>query len=452
MTQVSQTPVYYWGEGGEYGPFSVQQEGAWAGWPNFGQVMRYFRKKAKLSGKEFGERYGKMVNCDGSAIGKRWIYDMETNNLGPVDFGRRKIIAELLNIPPILFGLAVLEDNTPITDPPKSYPVIVSQSTLKRIATDIDKYQADIRLRWQLYATSDAGYTIVAIEADVQRLEQLETQAQGDFLYHLQRLLFSNYYLAACINDDKMQYDKCYAYANKAVRVAKAMKGDPELVATAHWIRGSARLSWGSYATINEKGIFVVDHKLLGDALRDFEKAKTGAHPQLLGLIMTDLSLAQAHLRMKNALLTSLGVAAEQIGTNNINDPYERILVTATSSGFHKARFLARKAETENAAGLASEALKDIKQLRQLNENTYGVDETRRFAWIDILEARSHLLSGDFYKATDYAKKALRVVQALRIVSNIALITDLHGRLLSSPYGQSTDVEELGAMLVKGMI
>jgi hypothetical protein len=181
--QVSQTPTYYWGEGGEYGPFRMQQEGPWAGWPDFGEVMRYFRKKkAKLSGPEFGELYGEKVHADGSAFSKRWIYDMEMNNLGPIDFGRRKIIAELLGIPPMLFGLAVLQIDTPITDPPKSHPVMGSQSTLKRVATDIDKYQADIRLRWQLYATSDAGHTFAAIEADLQVLEQLETQAKGDFL------------------------------------------------------------------------------------------------------------------------------------------------------------------------------------------------------------------------------------------------------------------------------
>ncbi len=120
--QVSQTPTYYWGECGEYGPFRMQQEGPWAGWPDFGEVMH------------------------------------------------------------LLFGLAVLQIDIPITDPPKSHPVIGGQSTLKRVATDIDKYQADIRLRWQLYATSDAGHTFAAIEVDLQVLERLETQAKGDFL------------------------------------------------------------------------------------------------------------------------------------------------------------------------------------------------------------------------------------------------------------------------------
>jgi hypothetical protein len=91
-TQGSQTCIYYWGEGGLYGPFDVQQEGPWAGWPNAGQVLRSFRRKAKLSARAFGELYGRTVNADGSIIGERWILDMETENMVPLDINRRKII------------------------------------------------------------------------------------------------------------------------------------------------------------------------------------------------------------------------------------------------------------------------------------------------------------------------------------------------------------------------
>ena len=37
----------YWGVGGEYGPFEEQQTGEWAGWPDFGQVLRHFREKSQ---------------------------------------------------------------------------------------------------------------------------------------------------------------------------------------------------------------------------------------------------------------------------------------------------------------------------------------------------------------------------------------------------------------------
>jgi len=110
--QVSQTSVYYWGEGGLYGPYDIQQEGPWAGWPNFGQVLHDFRERANLSAKAFGQLYGKRVNDDGSPISGRRVYDMELKNSVPIDIDRRKIITELLNIPPMLFGIAALKDIT----------------------------------------------------------------------------------------------------------------------------------------------------------------------------------------------------------------------------------------------------------------------------------------------------------------------------------------------------
>ena len=57
MTITYTGPGIYWGVGGEYGPFEEQKTGEWAGWPDFGQVLRYFRRKARMSPKEFGEIY-----------------------------------------------------------------------------------------------------------------------------------------------------------------------------------------------------------------------------------------------------------------------------------------------------------------------------------------------------------------------------------------------------------
>src|SRR5438552_18440606 len=99
-TTTPDSRVFYWGEGGQYGPFDRQQDGEWAGWPDFGQVMRYFRKKAKLSAKAFSAIYGKATS-DGNAVSERWILEMELNNRVPVDINRRKLIARLLNIPPM---------------------------------------------------------------------------------------------------------------------------------------------------------------------------------------------------------------------------------------------------------------------------------------------------------------------------------------------------------------
>ena len=65
----------YWGEGGQYGPFDIQKDG----WPNAGQVVRYFRKKMNLTAKMFGILYGKQVSKTGQPICERWILESVMN-------------------------------------------------------------------------------------------------------------------------------------------------------------------------------------------------------------------------------------------------------------------------------------------------------------------------------------------------------------------------------------
>src|SRR5579859_1052528 len=102
MTTASTAKDIYWGTGGEHGPFPIQTTGEWAGWPDFGKVMRHFRKKAKMSIEEFAEIYGRKTKTDHTPISRRQVERMEYENEVPVDMNKRKFIANLLNIPPML--------------------------------------------------------------------------------------------------------------------------------------------------------------------------------------------------------------------------------------------------------------------------------------------------------------------------------------------------------------
>ena len=84
----------YWGPNSEYGPLSTQADG----WPNRGEVIRHYRKLAKMSAAQLGELYGIQVN--GEPIKERWILKMEKENRVPQDESRRRILATILGIPP----------------------------------------------------------------------------------------------------------------------------------------------------------------------------------------------------------------------------------------------------------------------------------------------------------------------------------------------------------------
>src|SRR6266516_2837255 len=95
----------FWGEKGEYGPFTRQEDG----WPHAGQVIRHYRRKQKMSAEELASHYGKAINAQVTA---RWILKMEQQNQVPVDISRRRILTNILHIPPVLLGLASLDAMT----------------------------------------------------------------------------------------------------------------------------------------------------------------------------------------------------------------------------------------------------------------------------------------------------------------------------------------------------
>ncbi len=458
MTNPPPARLYFWGEGGIYGPFDIQQDGEWAGWPDFGQVMRYFRKKARLSSKAFGELYGKEVNTDGSAIAEGWIREMETQNKVPVDITKRKIIARLLKIPPMLLSLAVLEDlfQEPRVQTPHT---MARQSRLQRATIDTTTYHNNVRTIWQLHDTGNAQGKLGQLYADIRALETHEQQAQGALRSHIQEILLGDQLLATHIVRDQRQFKRAYAHANEAVRVAKSMQ-DSDLIATALFTRGWTCLEWGLFGTM-QQGVFQIQQDKIRAAIDDFGAtlkvfpSQDGMHPQLRGCLSMYMARAQAALalsrgeRIPASLLLALDTVADTVGKQNIDDVYTRALVTGTRKSWHQAGYLNTRAAAFNTAGLPGQALKELNALESLMEKTYRKDDTRQFAWLDILRANIYMGLGEFGEATARARQALLACQDINSITNIAIISDIHGRLLTSSYKTASDVQELGAILRK---
>lgn len=446
------TPTYYWGEGGQYGPFDVQQDGDWAGWPDFGQVLRYFRKKAGITTQAFCILYGNEVNGDGCAVSERWILKMELNNKVPVDMKKRRTLARLFEIPPMLFGLAILEDFT--VEPRPQVIKTTGQTKLAKAAIDTTRYQNNRLTIWQLHETSNAQNALTQLSTDIQDLESLEQQTQGDLLLHIQELLFSDQILATHIVRDQRQFHQAYYHSNEAVRVAKSMK-DNDLIATALFTRGWTRFEWGMFGTLVQN-MFQVECRKIEEAISDFEKAKTAApavHPQLLALIAVFWSRAQVVLsveqkkKVSTAALTEVDNVADFVGRESIDDPSTCVLVTGTRTGFLMGGYLDNRAAVFNAAGLPALAMQELNALEGIMDVTYKRDYTRQHAYLDILRSKSLIGLQNYSEAAQRAKRALASSKDINSVTNTAIITDIYGRLRISPYKASADVRELGDLL-----
>lgn len=458
ITIRTEAPIY-WGVGGEYGPFDEQQTGEWAGWPDFGQVLRYFREKAGMSPSEFATTYGKETKPDGKAITGRHVSRMELDNDIPLDMNKRKLIARLLNIPPMLFGLAVLE-NVALKPHPKiaRATTVAGHTALPKVTADITKYQRNIRNFLTLHFTSQAQSELDNITEDIRELESLEQQSRGDLQVHIQELLFSYYLLVAKVVVDQRNFSLSYHYANQAVRVAMETD-DTDLIATARYTRGRTYLEWGMTGTL-ERGVFKVQGDKIDKAIRDFEDAKNAAentdknlHPQVVGLIDVHLSRAYAIRSVSTGeeipalAITLLNSTEEKADSQPINDPFELQLVTGSLKGFVKSDYHINRAIGLTIAGEPKAALTELTKLKSLRNGRIGKHFTRNQIWLDIVTADVHMGMEEFDEATKLARRALVACRDIKSMGNFTHIIDIHGRLLKSTYKAESDVAQLGDMI-----
>ena len=84
------------------------------GQPNYGLLLRYFRKRMGWKVWELALYYSAALRAEGleeeeiEPLTVQRIYAMENQNKVPRDQKRRWILATLLDIPPFLFGLEAL--------------------------------------------------------------------------------------------------------------------------------------------------------------------------------------------------------------------------------------------------------------------------------------------------------------------------------------------------------
>jgi hypothetical protein len=440
----------YWGEEGLYGPFVAQEDG----WPNAGQVMRFFRDKAGMTAKTFGKFYGKETRVDGKPIGERWILEMELENKVPTDITRRRIIAHLLHIPLGLFGLASLEDVTQVKH--AKFPLELCETNLENF--DISIYERNIRTALHLHLTSNAKSLLSDIKSDRGSLIFCANQARGNLLYRIKELIVANDLLAAKIVRDQRRYLVAYNYASHALLVAESME-DHELMATACYTRGCIKLQWGQFDKL-EGGSFQLDRGKINDAISDFQSVlnmeishRISLHPQLRGFVLLQLSRAQGLFQVGRYDLRSTHTlkladqAAITVERDMIDDLYTRMIVTGTVSGLHLGGYYLTRADIFNTVGFPDKAMRELAQLNCLIERTYGKDETRNQAWHDIVQAKVLIGLREFPEATKKVQDALMACHAIRSLQNIAIIASLHSDICASFYGNSGDVRDVGEML-----
>ena len=436
----------FWGEQGEFGPFTPQEDG----WPNTGEIIRHYRRLSKMSAETLAYRYGEELakhfrNEDGTKITARWILKMEQKNQIPTDIIRRRILANILGIPPLLLGLASLEAVTP-QNTQKRFPSVLIASSL-----DVERYSKEARMLWQLHYAQTAQDALTTLLDYIQELMPVQQKAKGNLRRNLSEILNSYYRLAATILRDRGHFAKAHIYANEGVSMAKAMGDDPygsQITSASLYTRGVVNFAWGVFGDHVKQGYISFHREQIQAAILDFEQALHYASPQLRGIIYSEMARAKALVANSSIDITIslklLEQAEKFVDVDTHDDLYRQILLNGDLHGLDKKRLILGRAKTFLAVKRPGKAIDEFSDLELLYERS---QHTRRRGWTQVLYAQASLDLGDFSGAAEKALDAFSSCQEARSITHLARVNELYMQLRNSPYKTHADVRHLGKLL-----
>lgn len=427
--------MMYWGEKGEYGPFTMQEDG----WPHAGEVVRYYRKKRKMNAVRLALLYSEAI---GTSVSARWMLKMEQQNQVPTDILRRRVLIKILQIPPLLLGLASLEKPASV-ETAKTYTPI----TLEYTSLDLEQHLEKARVFWKLHYAQTAHDVLSNLLADINMLVPLQQDTKGNLAEHINELLNSYYRLAATIQRDCGNFEEAYTLANESVRFAKAMGKSSyasQIIAASQYTRGVVKLAWGVFGDQVKKGTIVPQTGKIERAYTDFEQSLKYASPQLKGIIYSEMARAKALIAMSASDATISLKLIEQaehfIDADQNNDFYTQILL----KGLDTRRLILGRAKTFLAIHRPGKALEELSELELLTD---GPSHTRRRAWTRLLSAQASFDVGDYATAISETTLALGDCKEAYSVTHLARVNELYHRFLLSPYKDHAEVKRLKRLL-----
>jgi hypothetical protein len=175
----------------------------------------------------------------------------------------------------------------------------------------------------------------------------------------------------------------------------------------------------------------------------------------LKGLLQLEMSRVQA-LLSGTAIDTAIAMRTMELAGKLVDyeersaDSYINILLDARVKGLDEEEYLLGRANTFNAVNRPGRALEELDAIERLNERKRrGKDQTRHYAWMEIVQAQAYLGTKEYYLATDKATRAFHALRDIDSLDNIGFIQAIFNNLLTTSYRGHEEVKELGNMLTR---
>jgi tetratricopeptide (TPR) repeat protein len=408
--------------------------------PDFNELVLHFLRQSGASVEQFGQLYGQAIKD--RPYTKSRLYQMIRDKSFPTDPERRWVIAKLLQIPPFLLGVKVLDDLLPevyAANTPQE-PQSIASLDMAQKHLDLKEYRQALEGYWDLNLTHTAMTVLQEMNQRIFSLEQAFLYESYDQRQRLQfvRLLCKYHMVLGNMARDQEWYETAIAHFNQAYVLAR-----------------NEHLSTVQAAALKGRGDVFLDR---GGVYTNMLDANLSRH--YLSLAVDDFGIAREIIDYRDSgsgdkgfIQLSFGEALAHAATN----PHE----------FHQALKEIDKAETFIGKGLPGVDNSFVK----LDEERYHLNrasaylgasvkmaryprEARRELWnasaaqvsskakrrqalSTALFAKSYLIEGEYAEALEKAREALVQARAIHSHINLARVTAICRGLQASGYGKN---------------
>lgn len=399
------------------------------GFPDPGVVMRYYREKMRyIDPKDGKEKSWTQVDLARRlGVSEVTVRLMETQKKGLDSIERRRVLADILKIPPALLGLTSLTDLTEILH--RNQEGVFSTSPLLKNA-HIDReiiklYQDAFHVYSEMYMTGMTENSASVLEDWITRIQQDLVYAQSSQKTILLRVLWNFHALVARIYCDEMIWLRSFNHLDSALELATALNS-PDLQAVSLYRSSAVHFVRRNYALA----------KVDLDSALVYAK---NASPHIRGTILVDAGLAYA--------LTTTDLASATYA-QKLLDQAEKYAGTWVDDGimnFGSGKYLLRRARTLIALERPGKALEFLDDA----EDELNPTQKLKLAFINIARAECYirLKHPELDKASVLLMEAFEASKAIKSEFNIGHVQRLYNVLDTSNYGTSPEVADLGIAL-----
>jgi len=389
------------------------------------------------------------------SLTEKAVRDMEKRNIGLDSITRRRVLALLLDIPPVALGIITLEEI--LLQQQKAAPTMPpTGATREKEATfDLAVYTDRLKTLWNRNHTGTAQDRLAHIATDMADLTTALPYVSGDDEKEVRAVLCRYHHLHAHILRDQGRYDAAIAELEKAAILAQRAE-HPHLLAVTLLRIGSVlrdrgavteaqakiEAARGNSTGANQKRrqanadyMAAIDHYT---RIRDLKWIPRALH----GVLLFDEGYAQAHLAQGNQDARRAALARLKAGGKIIAETRgileDEFSIRITERTYHNT-----KAAAMLSASWPREALQELTDLMDLPEEG---DMTRQNAYTDYLWSQAYADLGLIDAAATPAQDAFVIMKQIKSRIHMMRIAGLQGQL-SQLDSKHIEVIRLGVMV-----